>query len=157
MPDEAIAKFLEGGCALIVATVSPDGEPYATRAWGLDIVPGDPLRARVLLAADDHRTIAHLGGSGRIAVTGGDVRTLRSIQLKGRAVGIEPVRDKDRARAGRYLDEFFTAVVETDGTPRHTLERIIPLDYVVCTITVEEIYDQTPGPCAGASVAEDRA
>jgi hypothetical protein len=74
---------------------------------------------------------------------------LRSIQLKGTVTAVEPVTDEDHARAARFADEFFTAIHETDGTEVALVERMQPYDYVACTIVVDDLYDQTPGPGAG--------
>jgi hypothetical protein len=149
LDDDTIA-FLVGGCALIVGTVSPDGDPHASRGWGLTVLGTGPLRARLLLAADDARTLANLEQGARVAVTAGDVPTLRSMQLKGRSLGLEPGTEDDRARMGRFVEGFYGDISSTDGTPRRVLDRLTPLDVTACTIEVEELYDQTPGPSAGA-------
>ena len=157
MSDAATAEFLEGGCALIVGTVGPGGEPYATRAWGVNLLAADVSAVRVLLDANDRRSLDDVGGGGRIAITAADVPTLRSVQLKGRCTGVEPGTDQDRARAERYAEAFFADVERTDGTPRHLLERLLPFDFAACTVVVEELYDQTPGPGAGAPIHPPRS
>jgi hypothetical protein len=153
MLDAATVAFLEGGCALVVGTVGEAGEPFVSRGWGLTILGDDPPTARLLLAAGDTRTLAHVAEGGRIAVTGTDVPTLRSRQVKGHGIGVEPATDGDRARARRFLDEFTRDVHDTEGTPRRLLDRLAPPDYAACTIVIDEVYDQTPGPGAGAPVA----
>lgn len=145
--------FLQTGCAIVVGTLGPDGAPHASRGWGLSAESLDPETLRLLVSADDPTTISHLAAGGAVAVTGADVRTLYSIQVKGHASALEPATDEDRVRAARFSDEFLTAVVETDGVDRKLLERLVPRDYVACTLTVEELYDQTPGPGAGAPIA----
>lgn len=153
MFDGATTKFLESGNALIVATVSPTGEPHATRAWGLTVLPGSGTTVRLLLPADDGVTLANLEITGAVAVTGADPRTYRSIQLKGHAIAVEPATDDDRARVARYVDEFFTAVIDTDGALREQVGRLEPYEYFACTIEVDDVFDQTPGPRAGGRVA----
>lgn len=155
MFDEATREFVEGGCALIVGTVAPDGLPHATRGWGLDVLD-DRGTVRLLLAADDEVTLQNLAAGGRIAITTADVPTLHSMQLKGRALGTEPATDADRARAGRFVDAFFHDITETEGVPRRLLERLLPEDYVACTVVVEELFNQTPGPAAGVRVGAPR-
>lgn len=150
--DRTTIEFLSGGCALIVGTVSGDGVPIATRAWGCSVLPGDDATVRLLLASDDTTTLEHVAPGGRIAITAADVRTLRSLQLKGRAVRVEPVTDADGQRAHAYVDAFFTDIEETDGSPRSVLERLVPVGYVACIVAVEELFDQTPGPRAGRHV-----
>lgn len=154
MFDPATREFLESGCALIVATVGDDGAPHAGRLWGLDVITDDgpPTLVRLLLDADDLATIEHAAGAGRIAVTATSVRTLDSLQLKGWARSLEPATGADDARARRYIDAFFTDIRETDGTSAELLERFEPRGYVACVMEVQERFDQTPGPAAGARI-----
>lgn len=147
-PDDV--AFLERGTAFIVGTVSADGAPHASRGWGIDVV--GESRVRLLLDADDEGALADLAATGAIAVTAADVRTLHSTQLKGRVVSVAPGDETDAARARRFCDQFFTDIRETDNTPYDTLERMVPSSYVVCVVDVEEFFDQTPGPGAGAPV-----
>lgn len=156
-PDEGIDRTLaERGCALTVGTVGPDGAPHASRAWGLTLTATSTSPVRLLLAADDATTLANLGRDGdhggRVAITGADVRTLRSFQLKGRVTALEPATEEDHEKADRYCDDFFTDIEVTDGTPRVLTERLRPANYVACTVEVEEAFDQTPGPQAGSPV-----
>ena len=85
------------------------------------------------------------------------MKTLRSIQLKGTVLAIEPGTDADRARAERYADEFFGEVGKVDGTPRELLQQLMARDFVACTVHIVELYDQTPGPGAGASMPASTA
>jgi hypothetical protein len=148
--DAATARFLEGGCALVVGTVSSGGEPYATRGWGLTVLSDGPATIRLLLASDDSAALHDLARGGRVAITAADVPTARSMQLKGRCRTVEPATDEDRARAHRYMDAFFADVTATDGVPRSIVQRVAPIDFSACTVVVEERYDQSPGPSAGA-------
>lgn len=154
MLDAAMADFFGGGVSLIVATVAADGAPIATRGWGL--TPLSPRRARLLVAADDAMAFAPADATQRdgvaVAITAADVRSYRAVQLKGRSVAVEPATDDDRATAAASLDRFAIAVAETDRTPRHLVDRLVPGAFVACTIEVETMYDQTPGPGAGAPV-----
>jgi hypothetical protein len=145
-------SFLESGCALIVGTVAPDGEPYACRGWGLTVLTPDRTEMRLLLDAEDDNTLNRLETTGLIAITAANVRTFRSIQLKGTAREREAATDADLRRVDDYCDQFFTDVVETDGTDRRYLERLRPNAYVAYTVHVSEVFDQTPGPAAGTSI-----
>lgn len=144
------AAHLQSGCSLIVGTVAADGEPHATRGWGIEVLPGEPPRLRVLLDAADTAILDDLAHGGAVAITGTDVPTLRSVQLKGRAVSLEPASEADDELAATFCEEFFAALYLTDGTPRHLPERLVPSRYVACVIAVVALFDQTPGPGAGA-------
>jgi hypothetical protein len=149
--DHDLRAFLRTGCALIVATVGRDGAPHATRGWGLtEVAATGPLR--LILDAGDVVGLEHLSTTGRIAITACDVRTLRSRQLKGRVLGIEPATPEDRRTMRGYCDAFFTDIEQTDGYPRPLLERMVPDELVTCAVEVDELFDQTPGPGAGAKV-----
>lgn len=151
MLEAQTAALLEAGCPLIVSTVGSDGEPRAARGWGLVVEPGSRHGA-LFLAAHDDVTLEHLRVTGRVAITAADVRTLRAVQLKGQALSVEPASAEDTATARRLTQSFVTAVVESDGTARHLLERLVPAAYVRCNLVFDEVYDQTPGPGAGASL-----
>jgi hypothetical protein len=149
--DEETRAFLESGCALIVGTVSTDGAPHAGRGWGLDVLDvGPPARLRLLLDADDVRSIDNVVRGATIAVTATNVTTLRSTQVKGRALGPEVLTPDDVERAARYVDAFFADVHAADSVPWERFARFLPGAYVPCTIEAHERYDQTPGPGAGA-------
>jgi hypothetical protein len=153
--DEATRAFLESGCALIVGTVGPDGAPHAGRAWGLTLVDlGPPARGRLLLDTDDERMLANVASGTAIAVTATSVTTLRSMQLKGRALGPEVASADDDAAATRYFERFFDDVHETDGVAWEVFRTMIPSGYVACLVEVDEVYDQTPGPGAGARLED---
>ena len=147
--------FLHSGCSTIIGTVGADGEPHAGRAWGLDVLSPGEGRIRVIIDGDDELTVQHLTDLGAVAVTAANVPTLRSVQLKGRSVAVEPAVDADVELAERFCDAFFTDVEQTDGTERGLLVRLVPAHFVVCTMQVDEIFDQTPGPGAGAPLAVD--
>ena len=156
MFEPATREFLESGCALIVGTVGADGEPHASRGWGLDVLGDAPPRVRLLLDAGDEVALDHAAAGGRLAVTAASVRTLRSTQLKGVSLGLEASTPEVAERAKRYVEQFFTDIRDTDGTDRSVLERLVPAGYVSCAIQVDERFDQTPGPGAGAPIGGSR-
>ena len=146
------AAFLHGGCALLVGTVDEEGMPHAEHGWGLDVVAVDPLTARVLVDPTDVLLAANVAEGRPVAVTAADVRTLRSVQLKGTSLGFDAPRDDDLARMHRYVEAFYLDIVETDGTPRHVLDRLTPNDVAAVLVRVVEGFDQTPGPAAGRAM-----
>jgi hypothetical protein len=150
--DRALTAFLERGCAMVVGTVSADGEPHAQRGWGCSVV--GPTRIRLLVDASDEVLLGHLSSGGRIAITSADVRDLRSVQLKGRVVEVEPPTEADLGRCEEHNEELFTDISETDFFPRRLTERMVPPGYRVAVVEVEDLFDQTPGPGAGARVVE---
>jgi predicted pyridoxine 5'-phosphate oxidase superfamily flavin-nucleotide-binding protein len=144
--------FLEGGPALIVGTVSADGAPTATNAWGVTVLSAATGECRVLLDRDAERALANLEETRAIALTGADVATVFSVQLKGRCIRIEPATDADRARSDDYIEAFFDNVIRTDRRNPTSLNRLRPNGILASIVRFEEIFDQTPGPGAGAAL-----
>jgi hypothetical protein len=133
--------------------VSDDGEPYATRGWGIDVLSPDATSLRVLLYANDERALALLAPGRRIAITAGDVRTLASVQLKGVVERVEDGTSTHLERANRYCDDFFRDIEDIDGTRPELAERLRPNGVVPIVVRIDERYDQTPGPGAGAEMS----
>jgi hypothetical protein len=144
--------LLESGCAMLVATVDPSGMPRATRGWGLRVLDPSAGHVRIVLADDDPVTRDNLGSTARLAVTGTDIVTLRSVQGKGRALSVEMATASDRHRAVRFCDAFFDNIQRIDATPLVLLQRLVPRAYYSCVAVIDEWFDQTPGPKAGVPV-----
>jgi hypothetical protein len=146
-----VAELLESPCSLLVATVSPDRVPEATRGWS--VVLHGPDRVRVLLADNATRTLDHLAGGGRMALTTTHFVTLVSWQLKGNATTIEPATADDRIRFDAFCAGCIDILHRTEGTAEQVIRRLVPPGIVACEMAVEQVYDQTPGPEAGARIA----
>jgi hypothetical protein len=84
------------------------------------------------------------------------VRSFRSVQLKGRVLSVGSPTDDDLALAAQLTDRFFEAVHLTDGNPLELLRRIRSNEMAVLEMTVDEQFDQTPGPDAGAQIGARR-
>lgn len=152
MLTEEAVELLEHGSALIVGLVKPDGTPLATRGWGLRI-SADGRTARVLVATRD-LTLAEVPGrpGSHLTVTGASVATLRSAQIKGPLTAVSQTIQDDAECLLEYCGRLFADVSEVDGIPAYLVERLVPDEVLACEFDVEEVFDQTPGPDAGAPV-----
>jgi hypothetical protein len=146
-----VAELLESPCSLLVASVSATGVPEATRGWGVELL--GPDRVRVLLPANAERTLANLERGRRLALTSTHFVSNVSWQLKGRAVTLEPATAADRIRHDAFCSGCTAILHLADGAPEDTIRRLIPPEIVACEMLVEQVFDQTPGPEAGARVA----
>jgi Pyridoxamine 5'-phosphate oxidase len=149
--DPDVAALLESGAVTFIGTVDGHGNPAAAHAFGIRVLDGG-LRMRVTLNAEETAVLENLRETGVAAIGATDVPTLRSVQVKGRAAPVEPLTVDDRLRFDRYRAELFRAINEVDGTPFELLGRLVPRELLAVVVTAEEIYDQTPGPQAGASL-----
>lgn len=148
-----LTTMLEVGAGLVVGTVSPDGTPRADRAWAAWVVDEDTCRLRFVMSADDAEVAANLQ-SGAVSLTGADVSTYQSVQLKGRPVVVEAPTPADLELVRLQSETFFEAVHRTDGNPVETLRRMLPHEMVAVEMLVEETFDQTPGPSAGTAMPQ---
>ncbi len=148
----SVADLLAGRYVLFAAIVQPDGAPYATRGWGLTVLCHDPAEVRLVLPADDLAQLVTERGRRRVAMIAGDPRAMRAVQLKGWAGLPESPSEADREAVDRYREGFFSVIEDTDRTERRLLELLAPEDFIACTVEVEELFDQTPGPGAGAAM-----
>ena len=160
-PDPALVELLEAGTSSgVVCVLTPDGEPFATRTWGVAVRSRDPLTVHVLLSAGDLAAVGRrVGDDGTfpIAITCTDVPSLRGVQIKGSATALVAATEADHARFEAYVDRFFDTIHHTDGYDPEALRRLAPVDLVASTIEVEELFDQTPGPQAGVAIVDGAA
>ena len=146
----ALSCLVDDGVALLIGTSDADGLPRAGRAWGVRMDDG---RLRVVIGAEDPTLIANLDGR-IVAVTGGEVRTLRSAQLKGRVVEVVEPDEEDVATADRQTELFQRGILETDGTEYTLTARLRADRLLTVVVEVTEGFDQTPGPAAGAPLED---
>jgi hypothetical protein len=133
-----LTAMLDAGAGLIVGTVDDRGEPRATRAWGAAADPASP-------------------GALRVAVTGADVRTLRSVQVKGRILATAAPTEAELRMVDEQTERFLVGIHETDGNPIELLRRMLPRRIVMIEVDVSGVYDQTPGPDAGVALEAERS
>jgi hypothetical protein len=153
--DSPLTAHLGDGDSLIVGYVGPDGWPVATRAWSVHQVEPDGRRLRVVVHQDSDLIDERIVGA-RMAVTGANVDTFESRQVKGDVVAVDHVTAEDSERARRHADALFAEIHRTDGTATWLVERMRTERLVAVEIDVDEVYDQTPGPAAGGAVGLDR-
>jgi hypothetical protein len=145
------AELVESPCSLIVGTVDATGLPDASRAWGVEVI--DDGHVRLLLSTQADVTRRNVERGGRVAVTATHFFTFESVQLKGVAIRIEEATPADRIRFDHYCSGAAAAIAESDGTPLERVMRFVTAGIYACTMTVEAVFDQTPGRSAGAQLA----
>ena len=150
-----LMSMIEDGAGLLVGTADGDGAPRGVRAWAAWVVDADEQRVRVVFSGDDPAVIASVEGR-KVAVTGANVRTYRSVQLKGRVVSVGQPTAEDMEITERQTEWFFAAVHQTDGNPIELLHAMLPCSYLVIEMIVDAQFDQTPGPTAGTALGTPR-
>jgi len=147
--DRQLAEFLESGLSLFVSTRNGDLIPDCACAGGLR-AQGDGRHITIFLpAATCEASIRNLEDNGDIAIVASRPRDYRTIQLKGKALQVAPAAENDRGFVTRYRDAL-AAEFETVGIPRRISMALNFWPSMAITVAVTEVYDQTPGPKAGA-------
>lgn len=146
-----VAELVESPCSLIVGTVDAAGLPDASRAWGAEVI--DDRRVRLLLSTQADVTRRNVERGGPIALTATHFSTFESVQLKGVATRVEEATPADRIRFDRFCARAGVAITETDGAPLELVMRFMTASVYACTMTVDAVFDQTPGRSAGVQLA----
>jgi hypothetical protein len=148
MMDAEVVALLQSPCSLVVATVSASGVPEATRGWAVDVLDGG-TRLRVYLSSQEPVTHENIAATGAFAVTATEVATNVSVQVKGRASPIEPLSDVQHERVQQFCDGVIATMAEYNGHAVATMGRFVPAGFVATTVSVDVLFNQTPGPAAG--------
>jgi hypothetical protein len=147
--DGQVSELIAGGVATIVATRDVHLRPSIGRGWGISVSgDGDELTLCVEAAAGS-RMRANLEAGGVIAVTCSLPTTYRTVQLKGPVLAVaEP--DAEQLNRVHAHAEAFSSEAEQVGLPPRCGFRFLDDGLAFVRFAVAEVYDQTPGPNAGA-------
>jgi len=153
---EELARLSSQGPVVIVGTCDAARVPELTRAWGVRIAPGGNALDVCVYAASGRRTLANLTSNPRAAVTVTSPTTYRSLQVKGHAE-LVPAAADDAQRVADHQRAFAEAVAAI-GLPPELSVRLFTnedagvSDLSTIRIALDVLFDQTPGPGAGARV-----
>ena len=99
-------------------------------------------------AATSHEMMANIATTRRVAIVSCHVPTHETTQIKGltRAVRLAPPSDEAFVRERL---EGFAATLDAIGLPRRLTRSMACWPAFAIDVSVEEVFDQTPGPKAG--------
>jgi hypothetical protein len=147
---DEMAAFLEQGNSMLVATRNAALEPHATRACGVRVLGADRI-AVLLPRATAAQTRANLQENGDVAVCVGSPTDFRTVQLKGRCLGVTDCSPEDLLLSEQQLRGFADAVAPL-GVGRAQARNLWLFDCWCIEVHVTSAYTQTPGPGAGARI-----
>jgi len=151
MPRETLRSFFTGGVSVIVGTVDAGGAPACCR--GIAIATTDDFETVTVYVpvATAQATVDNAGATRRVAVGCSHPLSHESIQIKGIARDIRPAEADAEVFVRRRLEEF-AAVLEQIGLPPHVTMSVAHWPAFAIDVSVEEVFDQTPGPRAGVPI-----
>ena len=151
LSDDVILRHLEPGRSILVGTVDPAGWPAACRGVAL-VVDADHEGFTVYVpVATGAETVANIASNGRVAVAATEPASHTSIQLKGRTRAVRVARSDEEERVRLSLDRFADSL-DLVGLPRGVTRTMTCWPAFAIEVAVEAVFDQTPGPNAGALV-----
>ena len=149
MIDSDLAAFLQEGVGIHIASRNAALEPNGSRALAVK-VDADGRHLEVYVATVSAvRILPDLQSNGQAAVGFGRPVDDRSCQVKGLFLGARDATEEERPLiAGQW--ERFLANLEKIGIPRAATRAWITWPVVAIRLRANAIFDQTPGPNAGA-------
>jgi hypothetical protein len=144
-----LVEFVQSGVAVGVATRDWSMRPALARAWGPHVSADRRSLTVCVSAADGSAMRANLEGNGAVAVGFCPPTIAKALQLKGVAAVLGDPAAEDLERVERHVHAF-RAECGRIGVPPEISNRIFEAStLVLISVTIDEGFDQTPGPTAG--------
>ena len=149
MLDPDLVAFVHGGVAVGVATRDAGCRPAFTRAWGPEVSADRGVLRLCVDAPPGSATRANLEGNGAIAVGFNPPTTARGLQIKGVARSVREPSAEELERCERHFLAFCVEGARV-GVSESQLRRVfVGRDFASVTLSIDEVFDQTPGAAAG--------
>jgi hypothetical protein len=151
MIHEELASFLQAGVSIHIGTRDDRLRPNGARAAAVKV--GDEGRHFVVYLAKvaAERILPDLRSNGLAAVVFCRPTDDRSCQVKGVFVSARAARADERALVDRQWKEFLDELAQI-GIPREATAAWITWPAVAIKLRATALFDQTPGPGAGAPI-----
>jgi len=144
-----VVEFVHSGVAVGVATRDESMRPAFTRAWGPEVSADRRSLTVCVSAAEGSATRANLERNGAVALGFCPPTIAKAVQLKGVAVVLGEPGPDDLGRVERHVGAF-RAECGRIGVPPEVANRMfVGSTLVLISVSVDEGFDQTPGPMAG--------
>jgi hypothetical protein len=151
MIDTQLAAFLEEGVGIHIATRNEARQPNGARAIAVRVeADGEHLVVYVARVAAA-RILPDLEANGQAAVGFGRPIDDRACQVKGVFVGARDATDDERPKVLAQWDGFLGSL-ERIGIPRVATKEWVTWPAVAIRVKANALFNQTPGPGAGAPI-----
>ena len=146
-----LKAFLESDVDIFVGSHDGHLRPSMIRAWGARVHENGSSVEFFLDMPGGAQTVANLRSNGRIAATFTYPVTMKTVQLKGRCIDIGDPHAGDWQWIARHRNGF-AETVGYYGYPAHIVRNLWSMQVTRVRFTVEEAFNQTPGPGAGGKL-----
>jgi hypothetical protein len=152
MIDPALAAFFEQGVGIHIGTRNESLHPNGARAVAAKVEQAGSHLVVYVSEIAAARLRSDLESNGQAAVVFGRPEDERSCQVKGVVVNVRAATDDERPMLERQWNGFLEQL-EKIGIPRAGQANWITWPAVAIRLKVTTIFEQTPGPQAGAQIA----
>ena len=152
MIDEQLAAFLHDGVGIHVGTRNQDLEPNGARAISLKVEDGGSMIVVFMADVAARRVLPDLKANGQAAVVVARPTDERACQVKGTFVRTRRLTPVERVEAVAQWNAFLDNL-EYIGIPRVSAQTWATAPDIAIALRVTAIFEQTPGPDAGKTLA----
>jgi hypothetical protein len=149
MLDKDLACFLEEGLSTHIATRNERLQPNAARVAALRVEADGQHVTAFVPTAGAQQVLPDLHANGQVALVCARPPDERGCQVKGVFVGAWDARDEDRVLVNAQWERLRDKL-ELIGLPRLASDGWPMWPCVAIRVRVQAVFDQTPGPGAGA-------
>lgn len=152
MIEPGLSAFLEEGLGVYVGTRNARLEPNGARGVAIRVEEGGTHVVVYVAEVAAPRILADLESNGHIAVSVGRPKDDRACQVKGLFAGSRRAEESERdAVVGQW--ERFRGALEYIGISKPITSEWVAWPAIAVRFKVTAIFEQTPGPGAGAPLA----
>lgn len=149
MLDKQLAAFLEEGLAMHLATRNADLEPNAARVTAVKVEADGRHVVVYVPAVSAGNVLDDLRANGQVALVCTRPPDDKGCQVKGVFTDVrDATPDEQSFVLGQW--ERFRDTLEQVGLPRAPTDAWVTWPSVAIRLRVNALFDQTPGPGAGA-------
>jgi hypothetical protein len=151
---EEQCEWFEQGLGGAMACSKRDTAPFIMRVFAARACADRSALQFCVIRSDAERLLDTLRDNAEVSVTLADPPTYRSLQFKGPCAVLPHAPDPDWVEEClQRSDAAFVKVGLRPGEGMRFLDQYAnPRDMLLLELTVRDVFDQTPGPDAGARV-----
>lgn len=150
--DPAILALLAGPVAICIAGRDPELRPSLCYAYGCRVVDGGAMLRLILSRSEAGSVLRDIAANGHVAAVFSDVRSFRTLQIKGMDARVEASDPADRAYSQAHCHNVAEELVTlgyAPGPARGYFTAPEEADCITIAFSPAEVFQQTPGPNAG--------
>lgn len=144
-------KFIESGVASIICVADKHFHTQGARSWGSYLCDERETLTIFIQAEAARPVISCLQENPNYALILSKPTNYQSLQIKGKFISSFTASNKDKLLIERYIS-LFTQEITSMGAPFSLMDNIITSPAVGMQLTIDEIYDSTPGKVAGRRI-----